>query len=169
MTAIKQTLETVHIGWKKCVGDFSVLCSERRDKSRTLHVCTQLSLQISHKDAPESSTKALWPFYHTDDKVQVQGGLLPHTGVSSATWVVKNIIEPLAISHVNSNQGTISDLNHAILTANTNTCECCQFILNPATKSVKDQAISCQKCGKNFHKKCTDRRKLRGGNWQKSL
>ena len=32
---------------------------------------------------------------------------------------------------------------------------------------VKEQPLSCKKCNKMFHKKCTNRRAVRGGNWNK--
>ena len=74
----------------------------------------------------------------------------------------------MATSHIDSNKETISDLNKAILTGNSTSCEDCNNILNPAAKSVKDQAISCNSCGKSFHKKCTNRKNQRGSNWQKN-
>lgn len=46
-------------------------------------------------------------------------------------------------------------------------CNLCKVAINPSASHPKDQELSCTKCGKLYHKKCTDRRKTTA-NWRKS-
>ena len=170
ITAIKPTLEIIQEGWTANIADFTVTCSnisERCDSSKTLLVCTQVTLLINHKSDP-SQTKAVLHLYHTDNKVQVQGGYLPLSGTSSASWLVKNLIEPLAFSHAESNKDNIEGMNRAILSDTSFPCESCKSPVSTGSKYVRDQAIKCNNCGKGFHKKCTNRKGQRGSSWQKS-
>jgi hypothetical protein len=51
-------------------------------------------------------------FYHTSDKVQVQGSGSPMIqGMSSVVWLVEYLIKPLAAAHIESNK----DINTEIL------------------------------------------------------
>ena len=112
LTAIQPALEKVHEGWKADFNDKSVVCtkvSDRFDQSETHKVCTQLHLLISQKEDEAFSTKVVLHLYHTEDKVQVQGGPLLSSSMSSTTWIIQNLIEPLAASHIDSNQDLITD------------------------------------------------------------
>lgn len=170
LTAIKPVLETIHEGWTTDCNDFLIVCDQvsgRQDQSKAHSVCTQLVLQIKDKINHFISHKAVLHFYHTDDKVQVQGSSLVSPGVSAAMWIVKNLIEPLAISHVQSNQETISGINEAILAPSNSQCKYCMNQIYPDTTSVKDQPLPCSRCQRVFHKKCTNRRGSKGNTWHK--
>ena len=47
------------------------------------------------------------------------------------------------------------------------TCNYCSLNINPKATQVKDQPLFCGRCRNVFHKKCTNRRAVRGGNWNK--
>ena len=98
-------------------------------------------------------TKVVMHFYHTDSKIQIQGGYLPSSGTSSASWVVKNLIEPLALAHIDTNRDSISVINEAILEGSSSFSCVCKLSVNPSAKSAKDRSISCQMCRRNFPQK----------------
>ena len=170
MTAIKPVLENITEGWRSIIGNFTMTCSnvsERTDKTKSLHVCTQATFHLKQVDMESPLTKVVMHFYHTDSKIQIQGGYLPSSGTSAASWLVKNLIEPLTLAHIDTNKDNISAINEAILERSSFLCGDCKLPVNPAAKSAKDRSISCQMCRKVFHKKCTDRREQRGSNWQR--
>ena len=68
-------------------------------------------------------------------------------------------------SHSGPSTMVLTPINLDILLQN-NKCSGCDRRLNPDAKQPKDQALSCQKCGNSFHKKCTDRIQMRA-NWQR--
>ena len=149
---------------KAIIQNVHVVCgevSERMDASNSVHVCTKIVLTVSSQNVP---SKVVVHFYHTSDKVQVQGGSLIQ-GTSSAVWLVESLIKPLATDHMQRNKEAIANINAEIL-ADPNTCHGCQKKLNPNAAQPKDQPLSCQRCGKPFHKRCTNRRLTRG-NWQR--
>ena len=86
-------------------------------------------------------------------------------GSSSCSWVVSKFLEPVANWHISTNKEAIDNINNDI--SNSVNCESCSDSFNPKSTSVKDFPIQCNKCGKSFHKKCSDRRKHKGVNWCK--
>ena len=94
-------------------------------------------------------------------------------GISSATWFVQFFIEPLAHLHISENDEAIRNINTNIrnnaVPTNRNDVKCgkCSSKICHNTSSVRDQSISCSKCGKTYHKRCTDRRQGKS-NWRKS-
>jgi hypothetical protein len=174
LTAIKPVLETVTTGWTADVDNWTVSCSKVSprlvDKGKHL-LCTQLALIISSKNQQDTSIYHLTlHFYHTKDKVQVQGSSILYPGISAATWLVKHFIEPLAASHVANNQQSIDQVNSAIIStisSRTWSCDYCLSNIELTATQVKEQPLPCKKCNKMFHKKCTNRRAVRGGNWNK--
>ena len=72
---------------------------------------------------------------------------------------------PFMTSHSGPSTMVLTPINLDILLQN-NKCSGCDRRLNPDAKQPKDQALSCQKCGNSFHKKCTDRIQMRA-NWQR--
>ena len=70
-------------------------------------ICTQLTMKLFSKNVPP---KVPIHFYHTSDKVQVQGSPMIQ-GMSSVVWLVEYLIKPLAAAHIESNK----DINTEIL------------------------------------------------------
>ena len=98
MTAIKPALLAVHEGWKSVVHGTSVSCSKisgRNDKDGKHLVCTQLTLMLTNLFENISDAKVVLHFYHTVDKIMIQGSTLI-SRVSSAVWMVEHFINPLA-------------------------------------------------------------------------
>ena len=129
-----------------------------------------------------SDAKVVLHFYHTVDKIMIQGSTLI-SSVSSAVWMVEHFINPLAKRHIESNSHLINSINEEILSnpassrydpnlqpqpaQDNKTCSYCHAFANPMASAPKDQIISCGKCKKCFHKKCTDRRGMKS-NWRRS-
>ena len=123
---------------------------------------------ISSKTDPSTGTKAVLHCYHTDNKIQLQGGPLGSTGLSSASWIAKNLIIPLTHSHIEKNQENIRCINEEILATHQEpSCEKCKKAIAGDNLAAKDQALKCWKCGKLYHKRCTDRQAHKGANWRK--
>ena len=117
LSAIKPVLECVNIGWFSTLDAWTVSCSKlsnRQDSTNVHHLCTQLTLVITASNL-NISHQATLHFYHTKDKILIQGSSMITPGMSSATWLVKNLLEPLAASHIASNQESISQINSAIM------------------------------------------------------
>ena len=170
LTAIKPILNYVNIGWKTEVGDWTITCnklSNRNDIQQQHLLCTQVSLLLLNRAHPEICHETTLHFYHTKDKIQIQGSSIMSPGVSSATWLSQNLIEPLAASHIASNQERISAMNEAILAKSSFSCNSCSSAIDRNSAHVRDQPLTCRKCSKVFHKRCTNKRAVRGGNWQK--
>ena len=163
LTAIKPTLESVDVGWRTEVLDWIITCnnlSNRNDNQKQHLLCTQLSLTLSNKNLPESSHKATLHFYHTQDKIQIQGSSILSPGVTSATWLSSNLIEPLAAAHIATNQESIIRMNEAILASahgTSHSCTGCSSIIQSNSKLVRDQPMTCGRCGNPFHKRCTNK------------
>ena len=175
LTAIKPVLETVTLDWKANVGNWVVCCSKvspRHDQSHRHLVCTQLTLNLVPKDQRDdsSSHKLTVHFYHTKDKIQVQGSSIISPGISSPVWLVQNLIEPMAVRHTETNQQLIdkvnSDIIHSSSTVST-TCQHCKSGIELTTTRVRDQPLTCCSCSSLFHKRCTDRSGARGGRWSR--
>ena len=58
-----------------------------------------------------SSSKVVTHFYHTDDKILLQGSSLIQ-GVSSVVWLVDYLIKPLTSSHITNNKETMREKKH---------------------------------------------------------
>ena len=173
LTAIKPVLEQVTDHWSADLGDHVLTCSKisnRNDHMARHLLCTQLSLHLSKKSQQYASSHSLTlHFYHTKDKILVQSSSIVSPGVSAASWLVKNFIEPLAAKHIANNQQSISEVNNAIISSVTSqTCKHCNLNINPTASHVKDQPLSCNRCTSTYHKRCTSRRGNRGGNWSKA-
>ena len=182
LSAIKPTLLAVHEGWKSVVHGTTILCSKisgRMDNSGQHSVCTQLTLSLSNPFENIINSKVVMHCYHTDNKIQVQGSKLISRS-SSAVWMVEHFIKPLVKQHMESNAGLINNINDEILSTahkrfeeeqNTNlgsnsSCGRCKSPANPLASYPRDQVLSCRNCQQMFHKKCTDRKSLKG-NWRK--
>ena len=106
------------------------------------NICTQITLLISSKTDPSTGTKAVLHCYHTDNKIQLQGGPLGSTGLSSASWIAKNLIIPLTHSHIEKNQENIRCINEEILATHQEpSCEKCKKAIAGDTLAAKDQAL----------------------------
>ena len=157
MSAIKPALQFITEGWKKQIKNSTVTCTEvsdRLDTSEAHKVCTKLVLVLSSE---QQTTKIVLHFYHTDNKIQVQGSSI-FQGVSSVVWLVENLLIPLAKNHIDKNSDAINVINADILETASKLCYDCNKPINPKAAQPKDQNLTCYKCEKSFHKKCTDRR-----------
>ena len=166
MSAIKPALMAVHEGWKTVVFGTSLTChklSNRMDKSGNHLVCTQLTLLLTNMFEGLSSSKVVMHFYHTDDKLQVQGSSLL-SRVSTAEWMVEHFIKPLATQHLKANNDLICSINREILSGKQ--CCFCKAVVNHSATNIKDQTLPCNRCNRIFHKRCTDRRNARS-NWRR--
>ena len=191
LSAIKPALQVIHEGWKLDVHGTTISClkiSDRSDKSKNLLVCTQLTLSLTNLYENISASKVFLHLYHTDNKIQVQGSSIL-SNVSTPVWMVEHFLQPLADQHLASQSQIINDLNHDILYSNHEespqsnnisekekripsktqnfSCGLCKSRLDPFASNPKDQTLSCDKCNRLYHKKCTDRRKTRA-NWKKA-
>ena len=174
-TAVKPALDAICEGWICDISDTNIKCvkvSNRFDKSGHL-VSTQITLNLQPKDLQaRAASKPVVHFYHTSSSILVQGSKLMPEGISSATWVVQFFLEPLATLHISENMEVIESVNSNILhnvetTSNGGgNCGKCSNKVPQKTTSVRDQPIKCDKCGYTFHKKCTDRQRLKS-NWRK--
>ena len=177
LAAIKPVLQTVTTDWTAVVGDWRISCtnvSPRHDSTNQHLVCTQLALIVVPRDEQEAGGSSphnlTVHFYHTKDKIQVQGSTIISPGLSSPAWLVKHLIEPMAARHITSNQQTIHQINNDIITSVSNTvltCHSCYQNIDPSAAKVRDQPLTCKNCEKRFHKKCTDRSSSKGGSWNK--
>jgi hypothetical protein len=174
LSAIKPVLESVTAGWTTDLGNWAVTCSNASNRQDNINVhllCTQLTLLITSKNQNEpSSHQVTLHFYHTKDKIQVQGSTIISQGLSSATWLVKYLIEPLAANYIAANQQSISQINDALLSSHhpaASSCQSCCSKIDPRATQVRDHPLCCGRCRRMFHKRCTDRRDRRGGNWNR--
>ena len=65
------------------------------------------------------------------------------------------------------NSDNIDAVNSRLRQSSTFSCNHCNNPINSAAPLPKDQELSCTRCGKFYHKRCTDRKKT-PGNWKKS-
>ena len=166
MSAIKPALIAVQEGWKTVVFGTSMTCqklSNRMDKSGNHLVCTQLTLLLTNLFEGLSNSKVVMHFYHTDDKLQIQGSSLL-SRVSTAEWMVEHFIKPMAAQHLEGNSDMIGSINREILSRKQ--CCFCKSVVNHSASNIKDQTLPCYRCNRIFHKRCTDRRNSRS-NWRK--
>ena len=170
LAAIKPVLSSVKVGWKTEVGNWCISCtklSNRNDNVQLHLLCTQLTFLMQDKNNSDISHQAMVHLYHTADKIQLQGSTIISRGVSSASWLAKNLIEPLVSRHIQANHQQISEINSSILSNHTYTCSKCAHIINPSSTQPKDLPLTCRKCGKIFHKKCSDKKGSRSSSWQR--
>ena len=130
-------------------------------------VSIKLTLCLTENSATSSKYKVVLHFYHTSSTLQAQGSSLLSCGTSSPVWLVKHFLEPLAVSHSTRNSAEIEAINRNIRQSALFTCGVCRDNINPTAAHPKDQELSCSKCGKLYHKKCTDQRKTTA-NWKKN-
>ena len=114
----------------------------------------------------DTSSMVTLHFYHTSNTIQVQGSTIMPEGISSAAWLVKYFLEPLAQNFMATNSDTIASINSSIINGGQVSCDSCKEDINPSANIPKDRTLVCDKCGKVYHKKCTDRRRLTQ-NWSK--
>ena len=171
LTAIKPTMVSMKAGWKTKVGNWCLSCtniSNRNDNNQEHLLCTQASLQLQDMNNPLDRHKATLHLYHTASKIQVQGSSFISKGVSCASWIAKNVIEPLADTHIVANHDNIAAVNSSIVGNRDNySCFKCSQTIKHSPGPVKELPLTCRKCGKIFHKKCTDRKDSRGKNWDR--
>ena len=177
LAAIKPVLQQVTTDWTATVGEWIIGCtkvSPRYDNTHHRLLCTQLALTVTPRDEQSagcsSPHKLTVHFYHTKDKIQVQGSSIISPGTSCPVWLVKYLIEPIAAKHIANNQQTIDQINSDIITSVSRTawtCNSCHQNIEQTAAKVRDQPLTCTKCEKQFHKKCTDRSSSKGGSWNK--
>ena len=172
ITAIKPVLESVSVGWTSDLGMWTISCSKlsnRQDNSSDHLLCTQLTLLIKANNCSAKAHQLTLHFYHTQDKILIQGSSIISAGVSAATWLVKNFIEPLTTIHITNNPEAINIINDAIMTSVSTrswSCHFCHTNIDPGATQVRDHPLSCGTCNQMFHKRCTDRRAT-GRNWNR--
>ena len=169
LSAVKPVLEEIDIGWKTEVLSTIISCDDlsNRSESSGRNVSSKLVLYLAETSNPSTKLKVVIHFYHTSSTVQVQGSSLLSCGINSPVWLVKNFIEPLATKHATNNSATIEAINTNIRQSNPCFCSHCKDPITTTASLPKDQELSCNKCGKHFHKKCTDRKRTTG-NWRRS-
>ena len=154
LTAIKPVLETVTTDWSLDVGSWTIGCSKvsNRDDNTGNHLlCTVLVLTITAKDQQQSSNhhSVTLHFYHTNDKILIQGSSILVPGISSAKWLVQNLIEPLTANHLATNHHSIEQINNDIISSAASRnwpCNKCQSNIEPSSTQVKDQPLTCKRC-----------------------
>ena len=169
MSAVKPALEAITTGWQTEIFSTVITCDEispRCDMSGR-KVCTKLVLYLIENKKISVKSKVVLHFYHTSSTLQAQGSSLLTCGTNSPVWLVKHFLEPLAAMHSAQNSLQIEAINNTIRQATTFPCGGCNDPINPTASLPKDQELSCSKCRKLFHKRCTDRRKTTA-NWRKS-
>ena len=175
LTAIKPALMEVTDTWSANVANHVITCSnvsDRNDNNKRHLVCTQLTLHVKPKvmQGEDNIHNLTLHFYHTKDKVLIQSSTVMSPGMSAAKWLVKFFIEPLADNHIATNQQTIEQVNNAIISSVTSrgfSCSFCTRTIDPAAPQVKDLPLTCDKCKRMCHKKCSDRSGDRGSKWNK--
>ena len=161
LSAIKPILETIDESWSNTVSDVKVSCNNKH------LLCTKLKLSLTTCDR---SHRLTIHFYHTCDKILIQGNSAMSPNVSTTAWFVKNYLKPLLSQHMDLNEHVINLINSKIITSTPvaeQTCHDCKSCINPSSNIVRDQPISCDGCHALFHKRCSDRRKIKGRKWNK--
>ena len=130
-------------------------------------VCTKLVLYLTENIAESEPSKVVLHFYHTSSTMHAQGSAVLSCGTSAPVWIVKQFLEPLAISHTNHNNAEIEAINNDIRESSKQNCAHCNSEIKTTAVQPKDQQLPCRKCGKLYHKRCTDRRSTTG-NWKRS-
>ena len=169
MSAVKPALEAISKGWQAEVSSTLITFDDKSDRSEMSgrKVSTKLTLFLTENSATSSKNKVVLHFYHTSSTLQAQCSSLLSCGISSPVWRVKNFLEPLATAHAYRNSAEIEAINSNIRQSASFTCGFCRDQINPTATHPKDQELSCNKCGKLFHKKCTDRKKTTA-NWKRN-
>ena len=172
MTAVKPALELITEGWQSEILSTLIHCDNVSGRSELSgrKVSTKLVLYLTENSEPMVKIKVVIHFYHTSSTIQVQGSSLLTCGTSAPVWVVKNFLEPLAVTHIQNHGDKIDAINTRIRETNlftTNSCASCNDLICSTATQPKDQGLPCCKCGKMFHKRCTDRRKTTG-NWRRN-
>ena len=171
LTVIKPALGAIFKGWETSIAGVTINCDDISDRLDITgnSVGSKLNLLLKPENDP-NHYKAVLHFYHTATKVQVQGSSIMPEGISSPAWLVKYFIEPLVNSQIAASAETIDNINDAISAGEAfkcNICGTCNKRIDPNASLVKEQGLTCKKCAKVFHKRCTDRRLTRS-NWQRS-
>ena len=169
LTAVKPALEKISEGWQMEILNTHISCKEisnRREMSGR-RVCTKAVFYLKEKCDATQEARAVTHFYHTSNTVQIQGLHLMSNGVTAPVWLTTNFLQPRASNHATKNAKTISSINEHIRSSSTPCCGSCMSPINPSASKAKDQELSCYKCNKIFHKKCTDR-KSSTMNWRRS-
>ena len=166
MSAVKPGLQSIYDGWSKEISGVLITCTNlsNREEASKRDVCTKLVLLLTISYSEQA--KVVLHFYHTASSLLVQGSNVMPEGISSAAWLVKHFLEPIANEHITANRDTIQALNANIISGAQDNCSSCHQTVNFIAHAAKDQGLTCSKCNKTFHKKCTDRKKLTK-NWQK--
>ena len=164
LTGIRPVLEPVTEDWTAIIENKVISCSSvsnKKDNTGKHLLHTQLALHIKNKDRH---------MYHSKDKILLQSSSVISPGISSATWLVKYLIEPLVAGHISANHQTRDQVNNDILTSVSSqswACQSCKLNIDPAAAHARDLPLTCNQCSKMFHKKCSDRRDSRGGGWSR--
>ena len=171
ISAIKPALELITRGWQTEILSTLIYCDDVSDRSELSgrKVSTKVVLYLTENTEPSVKIKVVLHFYHTSSTIQVQGSSLLSCGTPAPVWLVKSFLEPLTITHIERNSHAIDTINTGIRESNsvTNNCAACRANISSTAPQPKDQGLSCSKCGKLFHKRCTTRRKTTG-NWRRN-
>ena len=169
LSAVKPALEAITVGWQAEISSTTVFCDEISPRSDISgrRVCTKLVLYLTENLNPSVKCKVVLHFYHTSCTVQVQGSSPLLCGTSSPVWLVKHFLEPLATTHAAQNSASIEEINSEIRESAVFECGHCKSQISPTASHPKDQELCCSRCGKFFHKRCTDRRKTTA-NWKRT-
>ena len=171
LSAVKPALELIVKGWQTEILSTLIHCEDLipRSEMSGRKVSTKLVLYLTENKDPYTKIKVVLHFYHTSSTLQVQGSSLLSCGTSAPVWLVENFLEPLAASHVARHGDTIDAINTHIRQSNSTShhCALCRGSICSTAPQAKDQELSCSKCLRHFHKRCTDRRKTTG-NWRKA-
>ena len=144
-----------------------MICDEVSDRKELSgrKVCTKLVIYIVSSHDLIERRKVVIHFYHTSNTLQAQGKNVMDSNISAPEWPIEHFIKPLLVIHMEENKTSISKVNSTIQHSTYN-CGSCNIALNPSASTAKDQGLLCNKCGRMFYKKCTDRRKWTN-NWRK--
>ena len=168
MSAIKPVLDNIKEGWRTVVSSVTIVCHDISDRTEMSgrKVCTKLVLHLIEQQAESVPCKVVLHFYHTSSTLHAQGSTILSSGVSAPVWLVKEFLEPLAISHINQNSNEISAINNDIRESSKHDCAKCKTKIKSTATHAKDQQLPCSKCGLLYHKRCTDRKRTTG-NWKR--
>ena len=167
LSTVKPALENITEGWEITVCNTLITCEEVSDRNDLSgrRVCTKLTMFLSENS--HEKAKVVLHFYHTSTSLHLQGSHMMTSGVSSPVWLANNFLQPLASAQVSENISMVNSINDQIQQYSSSTCNSCKTLITPTANNPRDQGLTCNRCNKIYHKKCTDRRKTTT-NWRKS-
>ena len=165
LSAVRPALDVIQREWSSVINNVKLTCdtvSHRTDESGQHRVQTKLIFLLC---SDGRISKAVMHLYHTDNKIQIQSSTIIQ-GKSCVEWIVDFFLKPLLDSHLSQNQESISSINNYILSSHNKCCSSCNGKIDPKAHQPRDQLLCCKKCGRGFHKKCTNRKQSKA-NWHR--